>query len=119
MTKKYQKFQDYLVEKLQSPVEAQAFLDAAIEEYEEDGDTEAFMLALRHLTEAKGGISKLAEATHLNRQNLYKVLTGKTSPKLETTFSIMRGLGYHLKAESFENHVFILNKVSTLKPVDD
>lgn len=105
MSKKYQKFQDYLIEKLQDPVEAQAFLDAAIEEYEEDGDTEAFMLALRYLTEAKGGIGKLAKVTHLNRQNLYKVLTGKTSPKLETTFSIMNGLGYHLKAEAFDSNI--------------
>jgi probable addiction module antidote protein len=105
MTRKYQKFQDYLVEKLKEPIEAQTFLDAAILEYEEDGDTEAFMLSLRYLTEAKGGVSKLSEATKLNRQNLYKVLTGKTSPKLETTVSIMRGLGYHLKAEPISNYL--------------
>ena len=103
MTKKYQKFQDYLVEKLKDPSEAQIFLDTAIEEYEEDGDMESFMLAIRYLTEAKGGVSRLAEVTKLNRQNLYKVLTGKTSPKLETTFSIMKGLGYHLKAEPFND----------------
>lgn len=103
MTKQYQKFQDYLVEKLQDPEEAQSFLDAAIEAYEEDGDTEAFMLALRYLTEAKGGVGKLSEITNLNRQNLYKVLTGKTSPKLETTMSIMKGLGYHLRTEPIEN----------------
>jgi hypothetical protein len=29
MMTKYQKFQDYLVEKLQDPIEAQAFLDTA------------------------------------------------------------------------------------------
>ena len=104
MVKKYQKFQDYLVEKLREPQEAQAFLDAAIEEYEEDSDTEAFMLALRYLTEAKGGVNKLSEATHLNRQNLYKVLTGKTAPKLATAFSIIKGLGYHFKAEPMDNH---------------
>lgn len=97
--KKYQKFQDYLVKKLQEPKESQAFLDAAIEAYEEDGDMEAFMLSLRYLAEAKGGISKLSEATHLNRQNLYKILTGKTSPKLDTAFSIIRGLGYSFRAE--------------------
>lgn len=100
MMTKYQKFQDYIVEKLQDPIEAQAFLDVAIEDYEEDGNTEAFMLALRYLTEAKGGVSKLSQVTQLNRQNLYKVLTGKTEPKLATTFSIMKGLGYHFKAES-------------------
>lgn len=99
MAKKYTKFQDYLVEKLRDPEEAKAFLDAAIDSFEEDNDTEAFMLSLRYLTEAKGGVAKLSKVTKLNRQNLYKVLTGKTSPKLETAFTILKGLGYHLRAE--------------------
>jgi len=106
MTKKYQKFQDYLVDKLNNPKEAQTFFDAAIEVFEEDGDTEAFMLALRYLTEAKGGVNKLSKTTKLNRQNLYKILTGKTSPKLETTFTIINGLGYHLKAKPADNLLF-------------
>ena len=99
MAKKYQKFQDYLVEKLQKPKEAKAFLDAAIVELEEDGDVEAFLLALRYLAEAKGGISQLSDKSHLNRQNLYKILTGKTVPKFDTTVSILNGLGYRFKIE--------------------
>ena len=100
--KKYQKFQDYLVEKLRDPEEAQIFLDTAIEAYEEDRNTEAFLLALRYLAEARGGINVLSKNTKLNRQNLYKVLTGKTTPKFDTTVSIMKGLGYHLRAEPVE-----------------
>jgi len=96
MTKKYQKFESYLTDRLKDPEEASAFLKAAITEYEEDGNIEAFMLSLRYLTEAKGGISKLSQETNLNRQNLYKILTGKTSPKFETTVSIIKGLGYKI-----------------------
>lgn len=91
---KYQKFTDYLVGKLHNPQEAKAFLDASIIEYEEDGNTEAFMLALRYIAEAQGGISKLSQKTHLNKQNLYKILSGKTTPKFDTTLAIMKGLGF-------------------------
>lgn len=100
MAKKYQKFQDYLVEKLRSKKEAKAFLDAAILEFEEDGDIEAFLLALRYLAEANGGMSQLSEKSNLNRQNLYKILTGKTVPKFDTTLSIMNSLGYRFKVEA-------------------
>ena len=100
MAKKYQKFQDYLVEKLRNKKEAKAFLDAAILELEEDGDVEAFLLALRYLAEAKGGINQLSQHSHLNRQNLYKILTGKTVPKFDTTLSIMNSLGYRFKVEA-------------------
>ncbi len=96
MTRTYLKFKDYLVEKLQDSTEAQAFLDAAIYEYEEDGDAEALMLALRYLVEAQGGVPQLSEKTHLNKQNLYKILTGKTTPRFDTMISIIKGLGYHL-----------------------
>lgn len=97
MTKKYQKFQDYLVEKLRQPEEAENFINAAIAEYETDGDTKSLMLAIRYLAEAKGGLAKLSTKTHLNRQNLYKILTGKTTPNLSTTFTILNGLGYNLQ----------------------
>jgi probable addiction module antidote protein len=100
MAKKYQKFQDYLVKKLRNKKEAQAFLDAAILEFGEDGDLGAFLLALRYLAEAKGGINQLSRKSHLNRQNLYKILTGKTVPKFDTTLSIMNSLGYRFKVES-------------------
>ena len=96
MTKKYLKFKDYLIEKLRDPAEALAFLDTAFQEYEEDGDTEALLLALRYLTEARGGVPKLSRRAHLNKQNLYKILTAKTAPRFDTMISIINGLGYHL-----------------------
>lgn len=104
MTKKYRKFQDYLVSTLRDPKEAEAFLSAAIEAYEEDGDVKALMISLRYISEAKGGITALSNKTHLDRKNLYKILTGKTSPRFDTTMKIMSGLGYHLKLESIQKH---------------
>jgi len=97
--KKYQKFNDYLVEKLHDQEEAKLFLDAAIEAYSEDGDTSALTLALRYLTEAQGGVSKLARKSKQDRKNLYKIFEGKTTPRLDTFNSIIGGLGYKLTVE--------------------
>ena len=103
MTRTFIKFNDYLVDRLKDPIEAKAHLELAISEYEQDGDTAAFMLMLRLIVEAQGGIPQLSERAHLNRQNLYKILTGKTIPRFDTMVSIIKGLGYHLVPHNVEN----------------
>lgn len=71
----FRKYEDALRERLADLDYARVFLDIALEEYEKDGDRETFLLALRDVAEARGGLTKLAERTRLNRQNLYKVLS--------------------------------------------
>ncbi|MFC1712737.1 addiction module antidote protein [Candidatus Poribacteria bacterium] len=97
--RQYRRFEDSLKERLADAEYARVFLDVALEEYEKDGDTEAFLLALRDVTEAQGGIGKLAERTNLNRQNLYKALSEKGNPRLETIGAILHGLGFRLSVE--------------------
>jgi len=70
-------YHDDLISFLKTPKEADLYLQIAIEEYHEEGDTDALLLALRNIAEAKGGLSQLAQSTHLNRQNLYKILSKK------------------------------------------
>jgi probable addiction module antidote protein len=89
-----------LKERLADTEYAQEYLAVALEEYEEDGDTQAFLLALKDVAEAQGGLSKLAERTNLNRPNLYKALSAKGNPKLETISTILHGLGFRLSIES-------------------
>lgn len=89
-------YHEELILALQDPEEALAYLNEALEEYESDGDYEAFMLALKHLAEAKGGINRLAESTHLNRQNLYRVLSKNGNPRLDTLSAVIHGLGFKL-----------------------
>lgn len=100
---KYRTLNEYLIEKLKDPEEARAFLEISLEDYEEDNDLEAFMLALRTIAEAQGGINKLAEKSHLNRQNLYKILTSKTTSTFDTALSIIKGLGFRLSLEVIDN----------------
>ena len=49
-------FREYLKETLTDPKEAAVYLNTALEEYDKDNDSEAFLLALRTVTEAGGGI---------------------------------------------------------------
>jgi probable addiction module antidote protein len=94
------RFKETLHEDLKDPLEAKAYLEVALENYEDDKDVEAFLMALRDVTEAQGGISKLAKRTHLNRQNLYRALSNRGNPKLETIGSILHGLGFKLSIQS-------------------
>lgn len=92
-------YHKHLLESLRDPKEAIAYLKVALEEYEQDGDREFFLLALRNVAEARGGISMLAKKTHLNRQNLYRALSGKGNPTFETLDAIFHGLGFRLSLE--------------------
>ena len=94
--KKLISWDNYMNETLQDNCEALSYLELALEDYQKDGDTKALMLAIQRVAEVKGGISKLAEETNLNRQNLYRIFSNKTSPRFETITKILRALGITL-----------------------
>lgn len=89
-------FKEYHIDCLKDPEEADAYLKIAIEEYQKDKDTEAFLLALRDVAEAQGGFGSLSRKTELNRQNLYRALSGKGNPRLDTLTTVLNALGFHL-----------------------
>ena len=47
-------YRDYLIEELSDPEEAIVYLEVSIEEYQKDGDTVAFLLALQSIAKATG-----------------------------------------------------------------
>ena len=47
-------FDEYLIEKLADPAYAKVYLEAALESYEVDRDSDAFLLALRDVVGARG-----------------------------------------------------------------
>ena len=96
---KSKKYQDWLIEKLKDHDEAVAYLNAALEESFK-GDEESqhlFLLAVRNVAEAHGGMSKLAEKAHLGRESLYKTLSDKGNPKWQTLVSLIIALGLNLR----------------------
>lgn len=87
-------FVEVLREWLQDPVQAAAYLDAALE----DGDQEVFLLALRDVAEAKG-FTAVAQDSELNRENLYRMLSRQGNPQLSSLTALLKSMGLRLAVE--------------------
>ena len=85
----YRNFKDYHIEQLRDLEDAKIYLSVALEDYEQNGDIEAFLLAVRDVAEAQGGMSKLAERVSLTREGLYKALSENGNPQLNTMGKIL------------------------------
>jgi probable addiction module antidote protein len=94
MVKKKNYRQDRM-ERLKDPDEAVEYLKACLEETDMP---ELFLVALRDVAEARG-ISRLARDAHLNRENLYKILSKEGNPKFESLYAILDALGLKLSVE--------------------
>lgn len=98
--RKYRKFQDVLIDELRDdPEQAYAYLQVALEEFDQDGDTEHLMLALRNVAEARGGVPELARQVNMGKTSLYRALSEKGNPTISTVNTISHGLGYRLALE--------------------
>ena len=82
----------YLLKRLRDPELAAAYLTAAAEEV----DPAAFMVALRRVADAHGGIASIARRTRLNRQQLYKTLSWEGNPEFRTFRAILDAAGFSL-----------------------
>lgn len=76
---------------------------AYLNEVLEDDDPKLLMLALRNVANSQGGITTLAEHTGLNRESLYKTLSGKRNPRIETINSILHNFGLRLSVTADRN----------------
>ena len=79
---------------LADPEEAAAYLNAALEE----NDQEIFLLALRDITEARG-FSRVAQDASLNRENLYRMLSPAGNPQLSSLNTLLHSIGLRLAVE--------------------
>lgn len=89
-------FETHHQEYLSDPERAKTYLEVALEEYEHDGNSEAFLLALRDVAEAQGGLGKLSHRASLNRGHIYQSLSNKGNPRLDTLVKILHSLGFRL-----------------------
>jgi probable addiction module antidote protein len=85
-------YHDELIEQLKDPKEASEYLNACLEDSEE-----VFLLGLRNVVEARGGVGTLSRKTDLNRENLYRSLSKKGNPKLSSLSMILEALGIQLR----------------------
>lgn len=94
----YRDFQEAFIEELsKNKKRRRAYLKLSYEEFKEEGDLPSFLLALRTIAMASGGIGELAKQTNLTRQAIYKALSAKGNPSFTTLSAIIKSLGFELK----------------------
>ncbi len=94
MTKKVSRsFDKTSKELLKNPEVAAMYL----EEILADGDMEMFTAALKDVADARvGSMTALSRETHLNREQLYKTLSKKGNPRLETLTKVLHAVGLRI-----------------------
>jgi probable addiction module antidote protein len=80
---------------LRSNGEIAAYIEALLA----DGDARAVPLALRTVAEVLGGMNALAERTGLSRETLYRTLSAKGNPRLDTLASLLAAFGLRLSVQ--------------------
>lgn len=93
---KVSSYQKDLIESLKDPCEAAEYLNAAIEE----GDRALFLLALRNVAEANGGMAAIAEKASLSRESLYRMLSKKGNPEIRSLYTLLHAMGLRLAIEA-------------------
>ncbi len=86
-----------MVRKLrEDPEFAVEYLKAALEDTEEP---KVLLIALRRITEARGGVAKIAKAAGVERESLYRALSPRGNPRFSTLVAVIKALGLTLTVE--------------------
>jgi probable addiction module antidote protein len=83
------------------PVFAAEYLNTILE----DGDQKELMLALRRMSEAFGGVQKLADQAKLNANTLYRTLSPKGNPELKSLRAVLKAMGMQLTVRPLRKKV--------------
>ena len=78
------------------PEFAVEYLKAAMAEADEKDGKEILLNALRQIAEAHGGMAKVAEASGIPRESLYRALSAKGNPTLSTLLAVLHAVGLKL-----------------------
>lgn len=71
------------------------YLRTAFDELDEEGGESAFLMALRHVVKAQGGMAVVAERAKVSRESLYRALSPKGNPTLRTMTAVIKATGIH------------------------
>ena len=89
-------YKEDLLERLKDPDYAAEYLARVLAEK----DQTAFLLALKDVVEATGGMSVMAKRVGLKRPSLYKVFSKRGNPTLQTLQAILEALGLRVTVAS-------------------
>jgi probable addiction module antidote protein len=81
---------------LRNPVVAAEYINYAFA----SEDKAIILMAIRNVVDAQeGGISSIAERSHLGRESMYKMLSPNGNPKLSTLNALFHSLGLKLSVQ--------------------
>ena len=84
-------YKKILRKKLDDPEQAAEYLTACYEE-----GPEVFLVGLRDVVEAQGGVARAAELSKLNRESLYRLISRDGNPRLSSLDAVLTALGLKL-----------------------
>ncbi len=85
-------YKKHLLNELKDPEMAIGYLNECLN----DDDDGVFLLALRDVVEAQGGIRQISQKSKLNREHLFRMLSKKGNPRLESIKQLADAFGWRL-----------------------
>jgi len=93
---KTESYRATLLESLQKPEDAAHYLNACLD----DEDARVFLMALRDVADAHGGIRAVSHNTQLNCESLYRMLSKSGNPSLKTWAAVLQTCSLRLAVQS-------------------
>jgi len=87
-------YEETLTDILRTPEDMTEYLNESME----DEDPRIFLMALQDVVRLQG-MSQVSRQAGVNRQSLYKVLSGERNPRVDTLNKVLHALGLRLAVE--------------------
>lgn len=93
----YESFDGWVADLIkQEPNGIDNYMKTSFEEFLNDGNERALLIALRQVAKAKGGFEELSNKTGIKRESLYRALSENGNPRFNTLISVLNSLNYGL-----------------------
>ena len=115
-------YHDHRMKELSELEEAIGYLEVVVEEYRKDGDTFGFLIGLRNVIEAQGGVKEFSRRTEIDPRDWLKILSSNNRQDLDTLEAVLNDLGDRLlsvKSEDESLDVKYTETLNRLVPVID
>ena len=89
-------YHDYRMKELSDLEEAIGYLQVLLEEYQNDGDTIGFLIGLRNVIEAQGGVTDFVRRTNIDPKNCLSALSINGNQDPDTLETVLNDLGDRL-----------------------
>lgn len=84
-------YRQTLLQRLKDPAYAAEYLSACLDE-----DEKTFLVGLRDVADAHGGLRRLSKKARLNREHLFRMLSKSGNPKLHSVRELIAAVGLKL-----------------------